>query len=182
MESLRFATVAVRDYNKVGALTVSTKYVVRAVARHIEPRHQYIVEYGAGDGIVVKSLLQRLPDNGRIVAVECNDHLFDELGSIRDSRFHAIKGDAFALSSHPETFRLPRIDAAISSIPFTFVDPRQREELIRNTYEALAPDGIFVVYQYTPLILRVLKKYFRRLTTQFEPRNIPPYFIMRAEK
>src|SRR5256885_329748 len=123
MHTLRFATVAVRDYNNVGALTVSTKYVVRAVARHIEPEHRHVVEYGAGDGILAKALLKKMPDAGRIAAVELNDHLFAELCRIRDPRFHAIKGDAFALSRRPEAFRLPRIDAVVSSIPFTFVDP-----------------------------------------------------------
>jgi phospholipid N-methyltransferase len=182
MHTLRFATVAVRDYNKVGALTVSTKYVVRGVARQIDEDHRFIVEYGAGDGILSKSLLKRLPDDARVTAIELNDHLFDELGRIRDPRFHAIKGDAIALSRRPETFRLPRIDAVVSSIPLTFVDPRRREELIRNTYDALVRGGVFVVYQYTPFILRLLGKYFRKLTTDFEPRNIPPYFIMRAEK
>jgi phospholipid N-methyltransferase len=172
----------VRDYNQVGALTVSTKYVVRSVARQIDSDHRFIVEYGAGDGILSKSLLKRLPEDGRVTAVELNDHLYDELGRIRDHRFHAIKGDAIALSRWPEIFRLPRIEAVVSSIPLTFVNPRRREELIRNTYDALVRGGVFVVYQYTPLILRTLGKYFRKITTDFEPRNIPPYFIMRAEK
>lgn len=182
MHTLRFATVAVRDYNKIGALTVSTRYVVRAVARQLDAHHRYVVDYGAGDGILCKFLLKRLPQDGRVIAVELNDDLYDELGRIRDSRFHSIKADAIALSRRPEAFRLPRIDAVISSIPLTFLDSRRREELIRNTYEALAPGGVFVVYQYTPFILKLLGKYFRKITTAFEPRNIPPYFIMRAEK
>ena len=182
MHTLRFATVAVRDYNKVGALTVSTRYVVRAVARQLGHAHHFIVEYGAGDGILCKTLLKRLPEEGRLTAVELNDHFYDELGRIRDPRFHAIKGDAISMSRRPETFRLPWIDAVVSSIPLSFVDPEGREELIRNTWEALRPGGVFVVYQYTPLILKLLGKYFRRLSTAFEPRNIPPYFIMRAEK
>lgn len=182
MHTLRFATVAVRDYNKIGALTVSTRYVVRGVARQLEDHHRYIVDYGAGDGILCKFLLDRLPADGRVTAVELNDHLYDELSDIRDARFHAIQGDAIALSRRPEIFRFPRIDAVISSIPLSFLDAARREELVRNTWEALAPGGVFVVYQYTPLVLRVLNRYFPRVSTAFEPRNIPPYFIMRAEK
>lgn len=181
MHTLRFATVAVRDF-KVGALTVSTKYVVRRVAREIDQRRRFIVEYGAGDGILTKSLLKRLPDGGRITAVELNGRFFAELRRIRDHRLQSIQGDALALSRDPGSFRLPRIDAVVSSIPLSFISFEQKEELITNTRNALAPGGIFVVYQYTPLILPLLKKYFARVTTGFEPRNILPYFIMRGER
>jgi phospholipid N-methyltransferase len=182
MHTLRFATVAVRDYNRVGALTVSTKYVVQRVARAIDPHRKFIVEYGAGDGILSKALLKRLPEGGRITAVELNRHLYVELRRMRDPRFRAIQGDAIALSRHPDSFQLPRIDAVVSSIPFSFLSGAQKEELVRNTHAALAPGGIFVVYQYTPLLIPLLKKCFTRVTTDFEPRNILPYFIMRGEK
>ncbi len=182
MHSLRYAKVAVQDYNKVGALTVSTKYVVRAVARQLSPRHRYIVDYGAGDGILAKSLLMRLPQDARLTAVESNDHFYDELLHIRDPRFQAIQGCAFDVARRPESLRLPRLDVAITSIPFTFVDNDLRDEMIANTYEALSPGGIFIVYQYTPLVTKALKRYFTQVKTDFEPRNIPPYFIMRAEK
>ncbi|MBI4420771.1 MAG: methyltransferase domain-containing protein [Gemmatimonadetes bacterium] len=181
MRNLRFATVAVRDF-KVGALTVSTKYVVRAVARALDQRHAFIVEYGAGDGILTKALLKKLPEGGRITAVERNDRFYRELRRIRDPRLRVIRGDVIAMSRDAGAFRLPIIHGVVSSIPLSFASSRQRETLVSNTWKALAPDGVFVVYQYTPLILPLLKKYFSRVTVGFEPRNILPYFIMRAEK
>jgi len=181
MHTLRFATVAVRDF-KVGALTVSTKYVVQAVVRALDPRHKFIVEYGAGDGILTRALLMRLPEDGRITAVERNADFYAELRRIRDPRMQAIKGDAMTLAQDPRSFRLPLIDAAVSSIPLSFISSAQREDLIRNTHAALTAGGVFVVYQYTPLILPLLKQYFKRVTVGFEPRNILPYFIMRGEK
>ena len=181
MHNLRFATVAVRDF-KVGALTVSTKYVVRRVARTLSQRHRFIVEFGAGDGILTKTLLKRLPEGGRITAIERNDRFYAELRRIRDPRLRAIKGDAIAMSRDPTSFRLPAIDAVVSSIPLSFFPSEWREELVSNAREALAPGGVLVVYQYTPLILPLLKKYFERVTVGFEPRNILPYFIMRGEK
>ena len=70
----------------------------------------------------------------------------------------------------------------VTSIPLTFYSAAERESLIANTAALLATGGAMIVYQYTPLVWPLLKRHFRRVTMRFEPRNILPYFIMRAEK
>jgi len=181
MDARRYVTTFAKDL-KIGAITQSTKYVVRAVTKAVSETYRYIVEYGAGDGILSRSLLARLPADGRVTAVERNDRMFEELSEIRDPRFNAIKGDVFAMCRDPTSFRLPRVDAVVTSIPLTLYAPREREQLIIDTHALLAPGGSMVVYQYTPLVLPLLKKYFRKVTMGFEPRNVFPYFIMRSEK
>jgi len=48
----------------------------------------------------------------------------------------------------------------------------------------LEDSGKFIVFQYSPILLSLLKKYFDTDTvnTHFELRNIPPMFIMTAQK
>lgn len=181
MDARRYVTTFVRDL-KIGAITQSTKYVVRAVTAAVGDTYRYIVEYGAGDGILCRGLLQRLPADARVTAVERNEDMFDELKRIGDPRLQAIRGDVFAMSREPRSFGLPRIDAVVTSIPLTLYAPKEREALIHQTHALLEPGGSMVVYQYTPLVLPLLKKHFRRVKVTFEPRNIFPYFIMRAEK
>ena len=181
MDARRYVTTFVRDL-KIGAITQSTRYVVRAVTAAVGEAYRYIVEYGAGDGILCRGLLQRLPADARVAGVEQNEHMFEELKCIGDPRFHAIKGDVFAMSREPRSFGLPRIDAVVTSIPLSLYAPKEREALVRQTHALLEPGGSMVVYQYTPLVLPLLKRYFQRVKMTFEPRNIFPYFIMRAEK
>ncbi len=181
MDPLRYVTTYVKDL-KVGAITQSTRFVVRAVTAAVGDAYRFIVEYGAGDGILCRSLLRQLPADGQVIAIERNDEMFSELVCIRDPRFRAIKGDVLALSRDPRAIPLPRVDAVVTSIPLTFYSPAEREDLIANTHALLAPSGSMVVYQYTPLVLPLLRKYFRKVTMKFEPRNVFPYFIMRAEK
>jgi phospholipid N-methyltransferase len=181
VDARRYLSTFVKDL-KIGALTQSTKYVVRAVTAAVGTAYRYIVEYGAGDGILCRGLLQQLPPEARVTAVERNEDMFQELQAIGDPRLQAIRGDAFAMSREPGSFRLPRVDAVITSIPLSLYAPREREQLIASTYALLAPGGSMVVYQYTPLVLPLLKKYFRAVKMTFEPRNVFPYFIMRAEK
>lgn len=183
MDARRYVTTFARDL-KIGAITQSTKYVVQAVTKAVvgTGAYRYIVEYGAGDGILCRGLLERLPPDARVTAVERNDDMFAELKCIGDPRFHAIQGDVFVMSQEPRLFGLPRIDAVVTSIPLTLYAPKEREALVRQTQTLLEPGGSMVVYQYTPLVLPLLKRCFRRVKMTFEPRNIFPYFIMRAEK
>ena len=180
MKNIDFIKTAVQDYH-VGALTKSSRYTVRAVVKHINPLARVIVEYGAGDGIVTKKLLDRLPPQGKLAAIEMNKALLPHLRRIRDPRLSVIEGDAIMLSKNFGRFGCADTDAVVSSIPFTFLTPKKREELIHNTRKNLARGGQFIVFQYTPLVFPLLKKHFKQVKVYYEVRNFLPYFIMVAE-
>ncbi len=182
MSGLDFLKATLKDY-KVGAITVSSKYVVKKLIEQLflsDPK--YIVEYGAGDGVVTKEILKNLPADGKLIAFEINENFIHELRRIKDDRLVISTDDVIAASGDLKRAGLPRIDAVISGIPFTLISPKDRVRLIANTCSALGKEGVFLVYQYSPLIFPILKKYFRSIDISFEPRNFLPYFIMRAEK
>ena len=181
MNGIDFIKAVIKDY-KIGAVTSSSKYVVQGIVREIKPGHKYIIEYGAGDGVVTKEILNCLPPDGRLIAFELNKDFISQLKKIHDRRLTVVNEDAVMASRDFQKFGLPRIDAVISGIPLTLISPKAREELIRNTYSALSEGGLFLVYQYSPLVFPVLKKIFKNIRLSFEPRNFLPYFIMRAEK
>ena len=181
MNTLDFIKTAVRDY-RVGALSASSQYTIEKIMRELNSEHEYIIEYGAGDGVVTKEILKRLPVHGKLVAVEFNKEFFPDLKSIDDERVSILSDDVRIVAKNLRGLGLPKIDAVISGIPFSFLSPKERREIVKNTYQALASGGIFIVYQYSPFMLPILKKYFSRVELRFEPLNIPPYFIMRAEK
>jgi phospholipid N-methyltransferase len=166
----------------VGALKASSKYLVRRLLGKLPPACRYLVEYGAGDGAVTKELLKILPRGGRLVAIEINPEFVSELSQIKDKRLKVIKGDALQISGRLDTLGLPRIEAVISGIPLSLLKPADRRKIIENTYRALVPGGMFLVYQYSPLVLPLLKKRFAAVNSDFEPRNFLPYFIFQAIK
>ncbi len=181
MNALNFIKVAIKDY-KVGALTVSSRYIVQQILRELKPDHKYIVEYGAGNGVITKEILKILPQDGKLIAIEINQELLTELRMIHDPRLTVINKDVLEISKDFSQFNLPRIDAIISGIPFTFLEPKQRQALIANTHAALVPKGIFITYQISLLTFPLLKRYFHKVSFRFEPRNFLPYFIIRADK
>ena len=73
MKPIDFIKIAMKDYKKVGAITLSSRHTIRRVLRGLKPGYKYIVEYGAGNGVVTKEILKHLPADGRVVAIELNE-------------------------------------------------------------------------------------------------------------
>jgi len=181
MNNIDFIKTAIKDY-KIGALTSSSKYVVNDIANALRPEDKYVVEYGAGDGVITKGILARLPSDGRLIALELNEDFIKELKKISDPRLMILEKDVREVVQDPKRIGLPRIDVVVSGIPFTLFNPEVRERIIEDTHHMLSPNGLFVVYQYSPLVFPILKKIFAEVKLSFEPRNFLPYFIMRARK
>lgn len=181
MQQIDFLKTAFKDF-KVGAITASSKYAIKRIVREIPSTCRSIIEYGAGDGVITKKILDNLPVNGKVIAVELNHGFVSKLREIRDSRLEVVAEDVAVFSQNLANSKPSQTEVIISGIPFTFFKPRLRREIIRATYDLLMPGGIFIVYQYSTLMLPELKKYFPEIKMMFEPRNLPPYFIMKTRK
>jgi len=180
-KQLFFLKTALRDY-RVGAVLPSTRHAMRGVLAELPRECRYVVEYGPGDGVSTRAILASLPQDGLLAAVERNPDFLPGLRAIADARLRLVLGDVRAISTQLHLLGLPRIDTVVSSIPFSFLSHEERDAIVRRTEEALATGGRFIVYQYSPLMLRYLRKRFTRVRVRLEVRNLPPYFIMVAEK
>jgi len=181
MKRSHFLKTALKDY-KVGAVMESSRYTVQKIVSFLKPEHKFIIEYGAGNGTITKKLLQRLPEASQIIAIESNENFINELSKITDPRIKIVCGDVVVFLRNFLPTESAQIDAVISGIPFSFLKPALREEIVHRTHDLLSDRGMLLVYQHSVLILPLLKKYFAKTKVFFEPRNILPYFIMRAEK
>ncbi|MDP3696810.1 MAG: rRNA adenine N-6-methyltransferase family protein [Candidatus Taylorbacteria bacterium] len=182
MRSIDFIKIALKDYKTIGAVTLSSKYAVRRIIKQLKPNHKYIVEYGAGNGVITREILKVIPSDGKVVAIELNNHLFKKLLEIKDRRLLSLHKNVVDVSRDFSSLGLPKIDAVISGIPFSFLKSLERKEVIKNTYAGLTDGGQFIVYQTSLLLLPLLKKFFKKTSYRLELRNIPPYFIMIGEK
>jgi phospholipid N-methyltransferase len=135
------------------------------------------VEYGAGNGVITKKILKYLPENGKVIAIEINNNFLDDLHKIKDERLEVLKGDVLEISKTIE-----KVDIVVSGIPFSHISKKNEEKIVEQTANLLNKDGLFIVYQTTPLLLRTLRKYFSKTELFFEPRNLPPFFILVGKK
>jgi phospholipid N-methyltransferase len=182
-EQFNFFRIALFD-RQVGALSRSSKYVVRAVVRNLKNQHlARVVEYGPGDGVMTKELLRHMPAHGQLIAVESSLKMLKVLKEIGDPRLKVITGTVQNISRELKRHHFANVDLVVSSIPFSMLKPAERDSVVRNTFDMLNAAGRFIVFhQYSRIMRGPLKKYFSSVNTRFEPRNILPCFIMDARK
>lgn len=181
MNAINFIKIAFGDY-KVGAITVSSRYVVDRVVRAMPLGAKNVVEYGAGNGVVTKEILKKLPADGRLIAIESNKNFLPALTKIADKRLFVINKDVAEFLKESKSGAQHNTDAIISGIPFTLFPLVMRNLIVEKTHNILSDEGAFVVYQYSPLMSPTLKRKFKNVKINFEFRNLPPYFIMTAKK
>src|SRR5262245_59002010 len=96
-----FLKTFITDY-KVGAVTHSSRYMGRSIARYITPATRTVIEYGPGIGTVTKLLLHSLPPEGELIVVEPNRHFVQILRQLHDPRLRIIHATAqqFNMDAH----------------------------------------------------------------------------------
>ncbi len=185
MAIFSFLKTAIRDIANVGDVAPSSSYVIKRVIETLPKGVKTIVEYGPGDGIITKELLKQLPLDGRLLAIELNAEFIEKMKKIKDPRLTVIAGDAVRAHEIVQENNMGPVDAVVSGIPFTFsyffIPNEVKRAIFESTRKLLRPKGVFILYQSSLLMKRFLKQYFS-ISFVYEPRNFPPYFVIRAER
>lgn len=176
---LSYIAAFLRD-RSVASVAPSTKYVVDRVLRAMDlATASAVVEYGPAEGVITRKALARMPAGGAFIAVERNADFVKALKKIDDPRLRVIHGDVQHID---EVLGPVQVDVIVSGIPFSFLEPAEREKLLQKTHDRLRPGGRFVAYQFTAHLIPLLKRRFRKVKTEFEIRNLPPHFVFTAYK
>ncbi len=169
----------------VASIHPSTKFLVNKVLKRMDLRNaKNVIEYGPAEGVMTKPILNRLPSDGRVIAVELNpgfvSTLKKELAS--DSRITIVEGSVTDIDKIVAPLSAPPADVIISGIPFSFLSPVQRHELLHKTVDLLRPGGRFIAYQVTTHLVPLMKYHFKDVDVDFEVRNPPPHFVFTGYK
>lgn len=188
MEHFQFLAAAVKDRN-IGALMptsqASVRHICSAVDRH---RPVTVVEYGPGTGVFTKFLLHRLHPESLVLAIELNREFARGLRlhsfrrRVRRPRLVVANDDARRARELLGRLHRPHADYVLSGIPFSFLPDEVKREIVRETFDALAPDGAFIVYQYSFAMRPFLKEAFPHVLLGRTILNFPPLCIMQARK
>ena len=169
---------------RVAAVSPSSKPVIGRLLKHLPlERISTLVELGPGDGAATKLILAGLRSDARILAIETNAAFAADLQAWGDERLKVVLEDARRLLPCLAENNISSADAIIASIPFTYLNKRERRELVADAKAALKPGGVMVIFhQYSPLMAPYLKEAFGKVTVEFEPLNLFPCFVMTAIK
>jgi phospholipid N-methyltransferase len=160
----------------VGAILPTSRWAVRDMLDLADvPRAELVVELGAGTGVQTGEILARLGPNARLVALEIDPDLAKLLDErYDDPRLQVVCDSAENLDAH---LGGKRADVLVSALPYTSFDAGLRRRVLDLLPVALAPQGVLLVIQYSPLLLRDLRRRFPSVQQKITPWNVPPAFL-----
>ena len=166
---------------KIGSITPSsTRLTKRMMANLPWEQMRLIVELGAGTGVFTSYIANRVHNDCSVLVFEQNKEMREALQARYPAFFYASQ--AQTLSRQRQELCLPKADCVVSGLPFATFPGVLRARIIRQVYDNLANDGMFVAFQYSPLISGLLKRCFSRVETGFVLRNMPPAFVYLCRK
>jgi phospholipid N-methyltransferase len=169
---------------QIASIIPSSKALVERVADKMDfssPR--IIAEYGPGEGVHSREIARRMPPGSQLLLIELDPAFSRDLERqfVDDPRVHVINGDAASLPGELARRRIPYCDYIVSGIPFSILEINKKRALLRQTHDALAPGGSFIIYQVTNE-LRQHATFFDRAESEYCLQNIPPMFITVFQK
>lgn len=175
-DALLFLRNFFRHPRMLGSIIPSSRFLIKQLLQPIDwDKARVIVEYGPGVGGITAEILRRMRPDARLIAIETNPEFVSFLRkTLVDERFEVVEASAADVREIMQRFGHSKADYIISGIPLGSMPPAIREPILRNTADALAVGGSFLVFQFTTRVLPDLYRFFRYVKRKFEPLNILP--------
>ena len=164
---------------QIASIVPSSRALVERVASKIDFDHaRVIAEYGPGEGVHSRELAQRMRPDAQLLLFELDPAFSRDLTRqfVGDRRVHVINANAATVRSELARRGIMHCDYIISGIPFSILELEKKRDLLRQTHDALAPGGEFIIYQVTNE-LRQHATHFASADSEYFLQNIPPMFI-----
>jgi phospholipid N-methyltransferase len=160
----------------VGSIVPSSARLIRRMLAPVDwARTRLFVEYGPGVGTFCRAVLDRLPPEGRYVAIDTNPDFVAYLRrTIDDLRFTAVHGSAADVRRIIADLGHDGADYVLSGLPFSTLPPGVGDAIADATQRAIRPGGAFLVYQFNPKVRDFLAPRFARIDHAMEWWNVPP--------
>ncbi|MEV4188209.1 class I SAM-dependent methyltransferase [Streptosporangium canum] len=178
-----FMSVALRRQGVVGAIAPSSPALARALTAVVPTAGRpVVVELGPGTGSISEVIRERLAPGSRHLAIEIEPALAAHLRRTKPW-METIQGDAADLGALLAGAGVARVDAVVSTLPWSLFPGEQQERILGAIGRVLAPAGAFTTVTYlhaVPLAgARALRRRLRGafdevLTTGPVWRNLPP--------
>lgn len=180
-----FMAAILRRPKELGAIAPSSKNLARRAAASVPATGSpVVIELGPGGGVITDEIHARLPESGRLVAVEASAEMVRHL---RDTRpwLRVIHGDARHLTDLLRDEGVTHADVIIATLPWTLFGDDVHADLLRQITGLLTPDGTFCTeLTLTAWPLPIARRFRRRLGAAFDEvapvrvwGNIPPALL-----
>jgi phospholipid N-methyltransferase len=161
---------------RIGSIFPSSRYLCKQMLKQVNwSKAGVIVELGPGTGAFTQAILRKKRADSFYFVVERDPHFRTML---RDRFPHlVIREEALKLSQYVKEMGLPCVDVIVSGLPFANFPEELRSAILDEILAVLAPDGLFITFQYSLQLQSELEARFSHVDVTFTPLNIPPAFI-----
>jgi len=183
MSKIEFLKESIKNLKTVGTVTRSSKYICKAMIKPVNFQDaNIIVELGAGDGVITKHILASMKPDATLLAFEVNKKFCEKIRQINDPRLHVIEDTAEKLGEYLAKHQFEKADYIISAIPFVSLPDDLGLRIVKECHTYLKDGGLFVQLHYSLLVKKLYQSVFGNVDVSFEPKNIPPAFILTSTK
>ena len=175
-ERLAFLRGFLRHPVMVGSVIPSSRRLIDRMLGPVDwESTRLFVEYGPGVGTFTRVILDRLPEDARLVTIDTNPEFTAFLKeSIDDPRLIAVTASAADVEKVLSDRGLGHADYILSGLPFSTLPPGVGDAIGAATARAIRPGGAFLVYQFSPKVRDFIAPVFERIERGFEWINVPP--------
>jgi phospholipid N-methyltransferase len=175
-DRLAFLRAFVAHPRYVGAVLPTSRWAVRDMLDMADVSSaDLVVELGPGTGVYTREILARLRPDAQMMAVERDPRLARLLTEqYQDSRLRVICDSAENVQAH---LRGSRSELVVSGLPFTSLESDARQRIFGKIVEIMAPSGVALVLQYSPIIQGQLRSVFPHVERRISLLNLPPAFL-----
>ncbi|KAA3618586.1 MAG: methyltransferase domain-containing protein [Calditrichaeota bacterium] len=173
-----FLRELVSNPRNVGAACPSSKGLAKTMASFIPLNDDgYIIELGAGTGVVTSAILERGIDPSRLIVVEISEKLVKFLRK-QFPQIHVVHGSAAVLKEHLD-FTLGdeshRISTIVSSLPMRSLPDNLVDSIKQQLHDILPHNGRLIHFTYA--LKPASQSYsscFQKVNSKIRWANLPP--------
>ena len=180
---LRSAAIFFRGFVEnpmmVASVVPSSQATIDAMLAKVDwDRCRLFVEYGPGVGTFTTRILDLLPPDSRLLAIDTNPRFVEFLQkTIDDPRLEVVLGSAADVETIVHARGHAHADYVISGLPFSSLPPGVAETIMDATYAVLRDEGAFMTYQFSTTARTLTASRFDRTDKGLVLLNIPPCFL-----
>ena len=184
MNKLKFFSESIKNIKTTGTITRSSKFLCEKMVEQVDFQNsKVLVEFGAGDGVVTEFILKEMRPDAVLLVFEVNDKFVSTIKeNIQDERMILIVDSAEKLPEYLKKHNFKEADNILSALPFTNLPDELGISIRTKSRDSLKKGGRFVQMHYSLFEKSTYEKIFGNVDVKFEPRNIPPAFVMISEK
>lgn len=180
---LAFFQGFLREPQQVGSLIPSSRFLERRLVTFGDVGNaQLVVELGPGTGGTTQALLEAMQLDARLLAIEIDPRFAELLSRDKDRRLLVHQGSAEHIRAALAIHDLPQPEVILSGIPFSMMPVSVGEKILREVWEALAPGGRFIAYQFRDRVAVLGRRILGNPEMSLELLNVPPMRIYRWSK